>query len=291
MKKKPFSDISLNENLEKNIKKRFRKIDDPYYSLFDESKRIYDYMKRFTWIFATCGIPVFILGLVLIIKVSILGIIPLTFGSLGVMIIFYLPFLIMEHLKFKPILEYKETKNVEQLVEMAKKYSTSNGYIAQQQAKVATYLLVDFKSLEIAQILINRLSQKRPAGLTDLLRIFSLLALKFGYDDYKQFLFDLIEGKQKQSEKEISSDDVDYETVIPITKVYYLEEMPDEAKCMVSGLRIDFLTDDVVVCPYCSAWAKKELLDSWLIENDFCPVCRRELTIKDCPEVQISIKK
>ena len=291
MKKKTTNEIILNQNLEKNIKKRFRKIDDPYYSLFDESKRVYDYMRRFSLILIACGLPIFILGLVLIIKVSILGIIPLTFGSLGVMVIFYSPYLIMEYLKFKPILEYKETKNIDKLVEMAKKYSVSNSFIAQQQASIATYLLVDFKSLEIAQILIDRLSQKKPKGVSDLLRVLSLLALKFGYDDHKQFLYDLIEGKQKEPEKKAIPDDVDYETVVPITKVYYLEEIPDEAKCMVSGLRIDFLTDDVVVCPYCSAWAKKELLDSWLIENDFCPVCRRELRIEDCPEVQISIKK
>ena len=60
---------------------------------------------------------------------------------------------------------------------------------------------------------------------------------------------------------------------------------------MITGLTFDFVTYEIGVCPYCLAWAKRELLASWLSENDFCPVCRRELHLTDCPTVKYSPKK
>ena len=290
MKKTTYSS-EWNEELKRNLKKRFRKITDPNYSLFDESQKLYNYMKRFSLIFSLCGIPLFVLGLVIIIKVSILGIIPLTFGGLGVMVVFYSPYLLLEYLKFKPIMEMKKTKQINALVELAKKYSSSNGFIDQERARLATYLLVDFKSIEIAHILKDRLSQRKPPRLTDILRTFSLLAIKLGYKDHEDFIKDLIDGKQVVEEKQVSIDDVDYETVVPITKVYFLDEIPYDAKCMVSGLKLDFKNDTIVVCPFCSAWSKKELLATWLNDKQVCPVCRRKLLLDDCPTVQIRFDK
>ncbi|MHA1212897.1 MAG: hypothetical protein ACTSSH_10595, partial [Candidatus Heimdallarchaeota archaeon] len=274
---------------ERNLSKRFRKMDDPNYSLFEEEYKRYVFMKKTSLIFLLVGLPLFVLGLVLIITVSILGIIPLTFGGLGIMMIMYLPILLMDRKKFKRVLEAKESKQPENLVNLARRYSISSGYLDQEVARIATYLLVDQKSRDIAFILKERLSMRKPMKVYEILRTFYLLAIKLGYKDHYELYNNLEQGSSKD-QKELS-DEVDNEIVIPITKIYYLEGIPERAKCMVSGLELEFLMDEIVVCPFCSAWAKKDLLFSWLSENDFCPVCRRELHMKDCPLVQIGQEK
>jgi len=264
-------------------------MDDPNYSLFEEEYKRYVFMKKTSLIFLLVGLPLFVLGLVLIITVSILGIIPLTFGGLGIMMIMYLPILLMDRKKFKRVLEAKESKQPENLVNLARRYSISSGYLDQEVARIATYLLVDQKSRDIAFILKERLSMRKPLKVYEILRAFYLLAIKLGYKDHYE-LYNYLEQGSSKDQKE-QPDEVDNEIVIPITKIYYLEGIPERAKCMVSGLEINFLMDEIVVCPFCSAWAKKELLFSWLSENDFCPVCRRELLMKDCPLGQIGQEK
>ena len=279
------------EDIAKVLKKRFSKINDPNYSLFDEEYKRVKYMNRIVLVFLIVGLPLFILGLVLLIRGNIFGIIPITFGGLGVMILIYMPILIMDHRKFKPILELKENRQTEKLLDYAKKYSLSNSFLEQERAKLATFLLIDYESKEIAQILKARLQQNKPGEVRQLLRAYYLLAKKLGYTDHIEMFYDENLSQQNKPAKQNDFEEPDNEFVVPISKIYYLEEIPYDAKCMVTGLPLDFVTDEVIVCPYCSAWAKKELLASWLNENDFCPVCRRELYLKDCPTVVYSPKK
>ncbi len=82
------------------------------------------------------------------------------------------------------------------------------------------------------------------------------------------------------------------ETIIPITKLYFVEEdKVQEEKCMISGIRIDVKGEKIVACPKCGHFAKKELLDKWLNEIEKCPLCRNRITITDCPEVRIKERK
>lgn len=292
------AEFKLKENNPKNqeqeiakvLKKRFKKITDPNYSLFDEEYKRFSYMNRIFWIILLGGLPLFILGLVLLILGNILGVIPITFGGLGITMLMYLPILIMDHRKIKPIMELKEKKQIDKLLELAKKYSSSNSFMDQERARIATYLLIDFRSKEVANVLKTRLLQKKPGSIRLLLRAYYLLAIKLGYNDHIAMFYAEDLSKGRVVEQKSIADDVDNEIVVPISKIYYLEEIPGDAKCMITGLTVDFITDEIVVCPYCSAWAKRELLASWLGENDFCPVCRRELYLADCPIVQYSPK-
>ncbi|MBN1330557.1 MAG: hypothetical protein JXA54_13870 [Candidatus Heimdallarchaeota archaeon] len=274
-----------------NLNKRFRKIDDPNYSFFNEEFKRYTFMKRILIGFLAVGTPLFALGLTLLILGNIFGIIPITFGGLAVMMLIYLPIHIIDHRKFKFILELKNSKNNGALLQTARKYSISNSFLEQERARLATYLLVDLKSKEIAFILKERLSQRKPLNVKELLRVFYLLAIKLGYSNHIELFYDLERDANLERQKEFSGEDRK-EIVVPITKIYYLEGIPEKARCMVSGLQLDFFADEIVVCPYCSAWAKKDLLSSWLNEKNSCPVCQRELDIEDCPLVQIaSVKK
>ena len=279
------------EDIAKVLKKRFSKINDPNYSLFDEEYKRVKFMNRIILIFLVVGLPLFVLGLVLLILGNIFGVIPITFGGLGIMVLMYLPIMILDRQKFKPILELKENKQKDKLLDYAKKYSLSNSFLDQERAKLATYLLIDYESKEIAQILKVRLQQKKPGEVRLLLRAYYLLAKKLGYADHIEMFYDENLLQMSKPTKQDELGEPDNEIVVPISKIYYIEEIPNEAKCMVTGLPLDFVTDDIIVCPYCSAWAKKELLASWLNENDFCPVCRRELHLKDCPTGVYSPKK
>ncbi|MFW9923956.1 MAG: hypothetical protein ACFFDW_11785 [Candidatus Thorarchaeota archaeon] len=268
-------------------KKNFRKIDDPNYSLFSEEYNRYKFMRKISIIFAIFGLLFFIPGLIFLIKGVIAAGVPLiTFGSLGFMILIYLPILIMDHLKFKTVLELVAKKNNNELLELSKKYSLSNSYLDQEKARLATYALIDQKSKEIALILKNRLLQNKPIRIRELLSAFYLLAKKMGFVDHEDFA-KYLENEQNIKPQKIIENAEREEIVIPITKVYFLEEIPENAKCMVSGLKLDFYKDNIVVCPYCSAWAKKELLTAWLNEKKTCPVCQRKLEIEDCPDVKI----
>jgi len=279
-----------NSIAQRNLSKRFHKITDPNYSLFTEEYKRYRFMKWVLIVFTSTGLPLFIIGLIVLIRTSIFGVIPLTFGALGVMMLIYLPIQILDYSKFKAVMEAKKSKQWDTLVDIARKYSLSYSYLEQEKARLATFLLIDEKSPEIALLLKERLSVKKPVRVREVLKAFHLLAIKLGFPDAMS-LYKHLESKKPLGTKVKKPPEVEHEIVVPITKITYLKRIPEEARCMVSGLAIDFFTDEVVVCPYCSAFAKKELLMSWLEENTFCPVCRRELRINDCPEVQISSKK
>ncbi|MCF2144577.1 MAG: hypothetical protein K9W42_12830 [Candidatus Heimdallarchaeota archaeon] len=285
--KKKEQPLLQNEIAQKNLAKIYQRISDPNYSLFDNEYNNFKFMKRAVFSIIAIGLPLFIVGLIILIKKSVFGVIPLTFGALGVMMAVYLPIHFLEAKKFRTVLAAKKSKEPGKLLELAKKYSLSNSTFDQGVARLATFLLIDEKSLEIAALLKDRLSQRKPPGLKELLKAFHLLAIKLGYQTAME-LFQALEKGSAKSQKAVLEDT---EIVIPITKIYFLDHLPEKAKCMVSGLEIDFFVDEVVVCPYCSAFAKKALLATWLEDNSFCPVCRRELRIADCPIVQVSSGK
>jgi hypothetical protein len=185
----------------------------------------------------------------------------------------------------------KENKQWNELHNIARKYYL-NRYLDKSLSKLATIILVDAKNPDIAQTLRNRLLSRVSSDLRDVLKWSYLLAIKLGYKDHIEMFSDIeeqkpiIPAKQTQIQKETYDRDI----VVPIEKIYFLDDIPQDAKCMVTGLELDFNIDTIVVCPFCSAWAKKELLKSWLDEKSTCPVCQRELHIEDCPTVRINTK-
>ena len=82
------------------------------------------------------------------------------------------------------------------------------------------------------------------------------------------------------------------ETIIPITKLYFVEEdKVKEEKCMISGIKVDVKGEKIIACPKCGHFAKKELMEKWLDEIEKCPTCKNSIRITDCPEVRIKEKK
>ncbi len=272
----------------KILTKRFKKITDPNYSLFDIEYNQYKMMKRILLIFLGIGIICFPLGLFFLIRHNIAAGVPLiTFGGLFIMMLVYLPIHLMDRAKYKALLPLKEKKDIKELLKLSRKYSISNGYLDQEKAKLATYILIDLKSRDIANELKDRILQEKTSKARRLLKPFHLLALKLGYADQIALYKNLISDNQT-TEKPIKEQyKFDREVVVPITKVYFLEDIPQDAKCMISGLRVDFKRETIVTCPFCNAWAKKDLLAGWLKEKEQCPVCSRKLTIDDCPVVRI----
>jgi energy-coupling factor transporter transmembrane protein EcfT len=175
----------LNNQYEKILKKRFKKINDPNYSLFDEQYKSTKFMNKAFWIFLAVGFVFLIPGIILLVRGNIAAGVPLTtFGALGIMMLIYLPILIFTNRTQKPILELRENKAESKLLEYAQKYSSSNAPIEQEQAKLATYALIDLKSPEIAKILQTRIINGRRAERRQLLTAFYLLAKKMGYADH-----------------------------------------------------------------------------------------------------------
>ena len=272
----------------KILTKRFKKIADQNFSLFDIEYNQYKMMKKILLIFLGIGIICFSLGLFFLIRQNIAAGVPLiTFGGLFIMMLVYLPIHLMDRAKYKLLLPLKEKKDINELLVLSRKYSISNGYLDQEKAKLATYILIDLKSRDIANELKDRILQEKTSKARILLKPFYLLALKLGYTDHIALYKDLVSDKQI-TEKPIKEQyKFDREVVVPITKIYFLEDIPQDAKCMISGLKVDFKRDTIVTCPFCSAWAKKDLLAGWLKEKQKCPVCSRKLVIEDCPEVRL----
>ncbi|NHJ32736.1 MAG: hypothetical protein FK732_07730 [Asgard group archaeon] len=73
---------------------------------------------------------------------------------------------------------------------------------------------------------------------------------------------------------------------IPIDKVYFIKSPKELSKCMISKIQLT-LDAEVVICPYCSNMVKKDLMTEWLNEKNTCPVCFTQMTIDDCPIVDI----
>ena len=147
--------------------------------------------------------------------------------------------------------------------------------------RFAIYALVDMKIKDIAFLLDDLLEEANVFMLINLRKNYQLalevLAVKLDYNSVEKMLQSL----EKPTKR--------YHIVpsIPITSVYYLDEEPKKAKCMISSLILDFDEDIVVACPNCGNLAKKELLTEWLEENGICKACERKIAMEDCPIVKI----
>jgi len=272
----------------KKFTRRFNKIKDPYFSLFDNEYKSFKFMRMIMLIFLGVGLVFFPIGLTFTIRGNIiLGVPLLTFGSMFIMMLMYLPIHLLNSQKFKTILPLKEKKQIDELLQLATKHSQSYGFLDQEKAKLATYVLIDLKSRDLGQILLEKITHSNRSQNRQLLREFHLLALKLGYVDHIGLYKSLIIGEETTDKSTKEQYQFDREVVVPITKVYFLDAQPPDAKCMISGLKLDFKKETVVTCPFCNAWAKKDLLMGWLKEKEKCPVCSRKLTIDDCPEVKI----
>ncbi len=79
--------------------------------------------------------------------------------------------------------------------------------------------------------------------------------------------------------------------MITVTEVYFVTKTKiEKEKCMITGLPIEPITQEITVCPQCGKFAKRDLMEEWLKEKGYCPVCRTKLTIQDCPRVMIDVK-
>ena len=112
------------------------------------------------------------------------------------------------------------------------------------------------------------------------------LAKKLGYRHSNEMLA-AIRGEQPKEIiiKEEIIDDIDLS--IPITKVYFIDELPADMRSMVSGLPIDIKFDIIVACPNCGNMAERNLLEKWLKKNKKCPICKKSCVINDFPLVKV----
>ncbi len=202
--------------------------------------------------------------------------------------IYLVPILIYYKQKKKAYFAAKELKENGQEDLMLKdiKYSFGVNFKEYARMEQEIYALIDLKNPEIGKILYNRLqgaaiipTRAYPYMTQDFTYALDVLAMKLGY----KHRGDLIETFERKSTSSSSTID----TGLPITKVYFIHELPPKAKCMISNLRLDIEKDTIAICPFCRNMAKKELLSEWLEENDSCPVCRRKVSIEDCPIVKI----
>jgi len=168
----------------------------------------------------------------------------------------------------------QERGRVDKLLENAKLH------VADYHTRFSIYALVDMKVKDVAFLL----NDKYEEGIyffsnfgVKLQKSLEVLATKLDYNSVEKMLSSLEKPTQR------------YRIVpnIPIISVYYLEEEPLKAKCMISSLLLDFNEDAVVACPNCGNLAKKELLTEWLEENGTCRSCERKISMADCPIVKI----
>lgn len=92
--------------------------------------------------------------------------------------------------------------------------------------------------------------------------------------------------EEEAIEKSIPKKVPETQAIVPITKAYFIKNRSELMKGMISKTQLT-LDYEVVICPYCSNMAKKELLTVWLKEKKNCPVCFTQMTIDDCPIVYI----
>ena len=68
-----------------------------------------------------------------------------------------------------------------------------------------------------------------------------------------------------------------------VVKITYNEEV---AIGMITHMQIDEEEKEIIACPYCLNIEKEELMSMWLKEKKKCPVCRREISMKECLQVK-----
>jgi hypothetical protein len=168
----------------------------------------------------------------------------------------------------------QERERVDKLIELAK------SRVGDYNARFAVFALVDMK-VKDAAFIINDLQEETVYLFTNfgkkLQKALDVLAAKLDYNSSE----DMMRLLEKPTQR--------YGIVpsIPITSIYYLDDEPLKSKCMISDLLLDFREDTVVACPSCGNLAKKELLTEWLEENGSCKICKRKISMRDCPIVKV----
>ncbi|NHJ47315.1 MAG: hypothetical protein FK733_05950 [Asgard group archaeon] len=181
---------------------------------------------------------------------------------------------IMAMRSYEYIKMLQERERVDKLIELAKIR------VGDYNARFAIFALVDMKVKDAAFIL-NDLQEEAVYIFTNfskkLQKALDVLAAKLDYNSAEEMLRLLEKPTQR------------YGIVpsIPITSVYYLDDEPIKAKCMISDLLLDFNDDNVVACPSCGNLAKRELLIEWLEENGSCKICERKISMRECPIVKV----
>ncbi len=229
-------------------KHEFKKYSDPDFSLLDQEFRI--------------------LNTKLIVFLIFISIILFPFG------IMFIALNILAKRSYDYVKMLQERGRVDKLLEKSKLH------IAEYHTRFSIYALVDMKVKDIAFLL----NDKQEEGIfiftnfdKKIQKALEVLAAKLDFNSVEKMLSSL--EKPTQRYRIVPS--------IPITSVYYLEDEPLKAKCMISSLLLDFDEDIVVACPNCGNLAKKELLTEWLEENGSCKSCDRIISMADCPLVKI----
>ncbi|MEA2071732.1 MAG: hypothetical protein U9O98_10645 [Asgard group archaeon] len=107
-----------------------------------------------------------------------------------------------------------------------------------------------------------------------------LLAVNLGYRNSGEMLADIREEKKPSVEIKNNVIEEHPDLSIPITKVYYIEKLPLDAKSMISGLPIDLESDIIVTCPNCGNMAERNLLEKWLKEKNIVQYVKNHLILQ-----------
>ncbi|MBN1330899.1 MAG: hypothetical protein JXA54_15615 [Candidatus Heimdallarchaeota archaeon] len=228
-------------------KSEFKKHSNPEFSLLEEEWRKF----KTKWI-------------ILIIFISVL----------------FIPFLGIIALLIDANQSYNYIKMLQNRVRVDKLMEVAELHVDQYKTQFSLYALVDMKVKDVA-FLLNDFYEDAVYLSTNfhkkIQKLLTILAVKLDYISVEEMLR-LLEKPTKKYHINPN---------ITITSVYYLEQVPQKTKCMISSLFLDFDKDTIVACPNCGNFAKKDLLAEWLEENGSCRICERKISIDDCPIVKI----
>jgi len=154
--------------------------------------------------------------------------------------------------------------------------------------EMALYALVDLRYEKLGRILFEKLNKMEfmPMRETQYSKIIiidalEVYAMKTGHRSGQELI------RSFEKEDKTSGDSPGEFSGVEVTKVYYLDKEPKTAKCMISSLPLDFATDEILACPHCGNMANSLPLENWLSTKRQCPVCRKRLSIDDCPIVKL----
>ncbi|HUT81053.1 MAG TPA: hypothetical protein VMZ29_07605 [Candidatus Bathyarchaeia archaeon] len=154
---------------------------------------------------------------------------------------------------------------------------------------LAFYALVDIAPNDLFDYLSLNLEMLRNnpyINYNALNKMLNSLALKLDYKDSEEMLLEF-KSEIKHSSEQSFDEFADVDLRIPVTKVYFVDELSPNQRSMISGLPIDLKNDFIVACPNCGNMAEKRLLENWLVNNNICPICKRVLSIDDLPVVKM----
>jgi len=194
--------------------------------------------------------------------------------------IFFLPFSIFFWLSFinqrKNYLEIKSLRkegNEKLLIEKAK--SPKSSFFRNEIGLMAIYALADIRSNELAESITIYLKDLDFYGGKDLM-FFRGRCLN---------LLNYVENEKTVDKEESSVKD---DGLIETKRIYFISEKQfKDEKDMITGLPLVGVEGAIVACQFCGGLAKKEPLAKWLKEKKKCPVCRKPLSLSDCPEIMI----